>query len=67
MPPPLSRLPWDIAKDEFGIEGTDFIGIFGRVLLGAAKDEIGSQVREMAMEFRKHPPGDVKDEIRAGA
>lgn len=39
FPSPLTRLPWDIAQDEFGVVGTDFLGHFGRVLLGAAKDE----------------------------
>lgn len=37
--PPLSRLPWDIAQDEFGVKGADFIGIFGTVLLRAAQDQ----------------------------
>ena len=33
LPPPLSRLPWDIAQFEFGLKGTDFIGVLGTVLL----------------------------------
>ena len=37
--PPLSRLPWDIAQDEFGVQGTDFIGILSTVLLRAAQDQ----------------------------
>jgi len=40
LPPPLSRLPWDIAQDEFGAKGADFIGIFGTVLLRAAQDQL---------------------------
>ena len=39
LPPPLSRLPWDIAQDEFGVQGTDFIGILSTVLLRAAQDQ----------------------------
>ena len=39
VPPPLSKLPWDIAQDEFGVKGADFIGIFGTVLLRAAQDQ----------------------------
>jgi hypothetical protein len=27
LPPPLVRLPWDIAQDQFGGKGADFIGI----------------------------------------
>jgi hypothetical protein len=38
LPPPLNQLPWDIAQDEFGVKGADFIGIFGTVLLLAAQD-----------------------------
>src|SRR6266571_1901082 len=38
LPPPLSRLPWDIAQDEFGVQGADFIGILSTVLLRAAQD-----------------------------
>jgi len=39
VPPPLSRLPWDIAQDEFGVQGADFLGVFGRVLLEAGQDQ----------------------------
>jgi hypothetical protein len=39
VPPPLDRLPWDIAQDEFGVQGADFLGIFGRLLLGAGQDQ----------------------------
>lgn len=37
VPAPLSRLPWDLAQDQFGVQGTDFIGIMGRMLLGTRK------------------------------
>ncbi len=46
MPPPLSRLPWDVAKDEFGVQGADFIAVLGKVLLWAAKDEMPVQVHD---------------------
>jgi hypothetical protein len=42
--PPLSKLPWDIAKDEFGVKGADFIGVMGRLLTDAAKDQFTPQV-----------------------
>lgn len=38
-PPPLSRLPWDLAKDQFGGQGADFIGVASRLLLRTAKDQ----------------------------
>ena len=44
LPPPLSHLPWDIAQDEFGLVGTDFIAHLGRVLLRYGQDERRVQV-----------------------
>jgi hypothetical protein len=40
LPAPLNQLPWDIAKDEFGAEGADFIGVMGALIVRMAKDEI---------------------------
>ncbi len=40
LPPPLTRLPWNVAKDEFGAQGADFLGVMGTLILRAAKDEI---------------------------
>lgn len=39
LPPPLSSLAWDLAQDEFGVTGTDFLGQMSRVLLIAAQDQ----------------------------
>jgi hypothetical protein len=44
VPPPLDRLPWDVAQDEFGVQGADFIAVFGRLLLGVAQDQRPRQV-----------------------
>src|SRR5260370_17616091 len=33
LPAPLSQLPWDIAQDEFGVQGAAFIGVIGTLLL----------------------------------
>ena len=38
-PPPLSQLPWDLAKDQFGGQGADFIGVMGALILRTAKDQ----------------------------
>lgn len=43
VPPPLTRLPWDLAKDEFGAQGAEFLGAFGRLLVGSTKDEMRRQ------------------------
>jgi hypothetical protein len=56
LPPPLSQLPWDLAQDEFGVVGTDFLGHLGRVLLGAAQDQKASQVIEPTGEAGRLPP-----------
>jgi hypothetical protein len=40
LPRPLSELPWDIAQDEFGAQGADFLGIMSTLILGPAQDEI---------------------------
>lgn len=45
-PPPLDRLPWDLAQDAFGVQGADFIGLLGRVLLGARQDARRAQVMD---------------------
>jgi hypothetical protein len=46
VPPPLDRLPWDFAQDQFGAQGADFLGIFGRLLLGVAQDPMRAQVAD---------------------
>lgn len=43
MPPPLDRLPWDVAQDEFGVQGADFLELFGRVLVRVAQDQRRAQ------------------------
>ena len=40
LPPPLPRLPWELAKDQFGAQGADFLGVMGTLILRAAKDQI---------------------------
>ena len=39
VPAPLQQLPWDLAKDQFGCKGVDFIAVMGLPLLRAAKDQ----------------------------
>jgi hypothetical protein len=56
LPPPLSQLPWDLAQEEFGVAGTDFLGHLGRVLLGAAQDQKAVQVIDSTGEPVRLPP-----------
>jgi hypothetical protein len=56
LPPPLSQLPWDLAQEEFGVAGTDFLGHLGRVLLAAAQDQKAGQVIDSTREMGRLPP-----------
>src|ERR1019366_1796458 len=42
IPAPLNQLPWNFAKDQFGPQGADFIGVMGALMDRAAKDQIRS-------------------------
>ena len=64
LPPPLSHLPWDIAQDEFGPVGSDFIAHLGRVLLRAGQDEMAVQVGASIEETGRLPLGAAQDESR---
>ncbi len=48
LPPPLSRLPWDIAQDEFGVKATDFIGVLGTLLLRGAQSQFEAYLTDSA-------------------
>jgi hypothetical protein len=62
LPPPLSHLPWDIAHDEFGLVGSDFLGHLGRVLLRCGQDEMSAQVRASIEEISRVSRGSGQDE-----
>ena len=47
MPEPLNKVPWDLAKDQFGAEGADFIGILSRLLMRTAKDQFRAYVADL--------------------
>jgi hypothetical protein len=36
----LNQLPWDIAQSEFGVQGADFIGVMGTLLLHSAQSQL---------------------------
>src|SRR5665213_241415 len=40
LPAPLNQLPWNFAKDQFGAQGADFIGVLGALIIRTAKDQI---------------------------
>jgi hypothetical protein len=39
VPAPLDQLPWEFAKDEFGSQQADFMGVLGALMVRTAKDE----------------------------
>ena len=64
LPPPLNRLPWDIAQDQFGVQGADFIGVFGTVILRAAQDQFRAYPIDSTGPADTLPPEGVQDQIR---
>jgi hypothetical protein len=40
LPSPLNQLPWDIAQSEFGVQGADFIGVMGALLLHLTQSQL---------------------------
>src|ERR1039457_763753 len=39
LPAPLNQLPWEFAKDQFGPQRADFIGVMGALMVRFAKDQ----------------------------
>ena len=66
MPPPLSRLPWDLAQDQFEVQGTDFIGVMGKLLLRETQDQIKAYIAESVRVSGTHGQQVVKDEMQLG-
>jgi len=64
LPPPLSRLPWDIAQSQFGTEGADFIGILGAVLLRSAQSQFEAYVTEDSRLVDTLPSRATQSQIR---
>lgn len=55
-PPPLNRLPWDLAKDQFGGQGADFIGVMGTLLVRVAKDQFRTYLADSKRLSGTLPP-----------
>ncbi len=64
LPAPLEQLPWDLAKDEFGSKGADFIGILGALLVRSAKDQLRAYVADSVGLSGTLPPAMGKDQIQ---
>ena len=61
LPPPLSQLPWDLAQDQFGVQGADFLGVMGTLLLGATQDQFKAYPPDSRAVAGTLPPSAKKD------
>ena len=64
LPAPLPRLPWDLAKDQFGAQGADFIGLMGALLIRSAKDQFRAYFVDPSRLSGTLPPSVAKDQMR---
>lgn len=67
VPPPLEKLPWQSAQKQFGIQGADFMGHFGRLLHQSVQKQMRGQVHESTRESDGHGRGAVTKEMPVGA
>ncbi len=68
LPAPLNQLPGDFAKDQFGPQGADFIGLMGALVIRTAKDQILPYLIDPAGVPRQHfPLLHAKDQFRSSA
>jgi hypothetical protein len=61
---PLSQLPWDIAQFEFGVKGTDFIGVLSTVLLRGAQSQFEAYLTDSARLSGTLPPSPAQSQIQ---
>ena len=64
LSPPLNQLPWEFAKDQFGPQRADFIGVMGALMVRSAKDQFQAHLVDSTRLFsilprssRKTSPG----------
>ena len=62
-PRPLDRLPWDLAQDQFKVQGAEFLLGMGRVLRRYAQDQRASQVPDPTGGSPRLPPSVAQDQI----
>jgi hypothetical protein len=60
LPAPLNQLPWEFAKDQFGAQRADFIGVMGALLVRTAKDEFRAYLIDPTRLSSTLPPPSQK-------
>ena len=63
LPPPLEKLPWDLAQDQFGVLGADFIGLLGALMVRTAQDQRRVQAIDSTSLPLQLPLLPVQDQI----
>ena len=61
VPAPLNQLPWEFAKDQFGPQRADFIGVMGALMVRTAKDEFRAYLIDSRRLSDTLPPSTAKD------
>jgi hypothetical protein len=67
LPPPLNRLPWDIAQSEFGVQGADFIGVMGALLLRSTQSQLKLYRIDSKEDPATLPHAAAQFQIKSGA
>ena len=67
LPSPLNQLPWDIAQSEFGVQGADFIGVMGALLVRSTQSQLKSYVVDSKLDATTLPHLAVQSQIESGA
>jgi len=65
LPKPLSQLPWDLAKDQLGAQGTDFLGLMGTLLVRSPKDQFRTYLSDSTRVAGTLPLAVAKDQFPA--
>lgn len=64
LPAPLNQLPWDVAQDQFGAQGADFIRVLSRLLLSARQDQFKAYLVDSKPLSGTLPPTPTQDQTR---
>jgi hypothetical protein len=67
LPSPLNQLPWDIAQSEFGVQGADFIGVMGALLVRSTQSKLKSYVIDSKADATTLPHLAAQSQIESGA
>ena len=67
LPTPLNRLPWDIAQSEFGVQGADFIGVMGALLVHSAQSQLKSYLIDSKADVATLLDPAVQSQLPPGA